>query len=352
LTPKALRVLFVGLRWDYKDPKRGSSFEYTNFWDSLRRMPGVDARHFAFDDVEAAVGRDQMNKQLVNQVSNLEPDLVFFFLFENEFHASTLRSIAERTTSINWFADDHWRFATYSKKWAPFFTFVATTDKVAAERYPSVGCENVILTQWGCNHHLYAPVDIEEDLDASFVGQPHGDRRRMIDALRKQGLDVNTWGFGWPEGRLSQEAMIEVFSRSRINLNLSNASKARSLRDLARLILPMRDGKRTLELREFPSRVSEQFAKRRDQVKGRNFEIPGCGAFLLTNRIPGLDEWYREGVELEAFDDSDELLEKANYFLDNSDERRRIARAGLERTLSYHTYEKRFDDLLRAMELR
>lgn len=350
MTP-VIRVLFVGMRWDYKDPARGPSFECTNFWDSIRRMEGVEAHHFAFDEIESAVGREQMNQQLVEQVSDLQPDLVFFFLFEDEFFPPTLRAITQRTISVNWFADDHWRFETYSKRWAPFFSFVATTDERAADLYPSVGCDNVILTQWGCNHHLYAPLDVEEDLHVSFVGQPHGDRRRLVAALRRKGLDVRTWGFGWPEGRLTQEAMIEVFSRSRVNLNLSNASKARSPRDVARMVLPMKGGRRTLALRDLPSRLSEEFAKRRDQIKGRNFEIPGCGGFLLTNRVPGLDKWYREGVELAAFEDREELIEKAIHYLNNPEERHEIARAGLERTLRDHTYEKRFGHLFEAMGL-
>jgi len=53
--------------------------------------------------------------------------------------------------------------------------------------------------------------------DVSFVGQPHGNRRQVISALRKAGINVYVWGGGWESGRLSQEEMIRVFNQSRIN---------------------------------------------------------------------------------------------------------------------------------------
>ncbi|MDE1971514.1 MAG: glycosyltransferase family 1 protein, partial [Patescibacteria group bacterium] len=49
--------------------------------------------------------------------------------------------------------------------------------------------------------------------------------------------------------------------------------------------------------------------------------------------------------------DVPDLIEKARYYLTHESERARIARAGYERTLREHTYEKRFQELFRAMKL-
>ncbi len=37
-----VRVLFLGLKYDYGDPSRGYSYEYINFFDTLARMDGVE----------------------------------------------------------------------------------------------------------------------------------------------------------------------------------------------------------------------------------------------------------------------------------------------------------------------
>lgn len=339
----------MGLRWDYKDPRRGPSFEFTNIWDSLRQMPGIEADLFAIDELEVELGRSGMNEALVDRVLREEPDLVFFLLFEDELDPATVEQISERRTTLNWFADDHWRFNSFSRYWAHRFTWVATTDPESVDRYRSLGCPNVVLTQWGCNHHLYRPLGLPQDLDLSFVGQPHGSRPTVIKRLLEAGFEVSTWGHGWPAGRITQGELVAVINRSKINLNLSNASVANLSTWVRRL------GSEVIRSRLHPIRTLHALrslrAGRREQLKGRNFEVPGCGAFLLTNDVPYLEEYFVPGQEIVTFTGIDDLFEKARYYLDNDDDRSRIAEAGLRRTLADHTYERRFSDLFRRMEL-
>lgn len=340
---KTLKILFVALRWDYKDPARGDSFEVTNFYDALLHMPEVEVTHFAFDAVERAVGRREMNRQLVEQVQEEGPDLVFFFLFEDEFDPATVDAITSRVPTFNWFADDQWRFEIYSKRWAKHFTLVSTTDPDALNRYHSYGIRNVILTQWACNHNLYRPIPVEQDIDVSFVGQRHGDRGRYIQRLHDSGRSVQTWGYGWPNGRLTQDDMISTFSRTKVNLNLSNASRP----NIASALLTL--AKQSAIDRKLPtsSELSAAVAVRPDQVKGRNFEIPGCRGMLLTSAVRGLEEFFEIGREIEVFRNPEELLEKCNYYVSNTEERRRVAEAGYSRTLSEHTYAHRFQAIFR-----
>ena len=58
--------------------------------------------------------------------------------------------------------------------------------------------------------------------DVSFVGQYHPHRAWYFRHLKKAGIDVHAWGYGWPNGRLSFNDMIDVFNQSKINLNMSN----------------------------------------------------------------------------------------------------------------------------------
>lgn len=339
-----MRVCMVCLRWDYKDPTAGDSFEFTNLWDSLRRMPGVEAELFGFDEVEATLGRSEMNRALIDRVKEKQPDLVVTVLFEDEFDFETIDQLTAMTTTVNWFTDDHWRFEAFSRHWAQHFTMVVTTDEYALERYRAAGVQNVYLSQWGCNTDLFRPLPVERDVQVSFVGRAHGDRRRLFETVEQAGLSIEKWGSGWPHGRLSTEKMVEMFCRTKVNLNLSNSSTPEGfggrLAALARrrgASLPSRKAIRlnVIELRD----------KRRTQLKARVFEVPGCGGFLLTSQTDDLEQFLVPGREVETFDNGDELIEKSLYYLSHDEERERIAAAGLERVRREHSYQRRFEDV-------
>ena len=99
-----------------------------------------------------------------------------------------------------------------------------------------------------------------------------------------------------------------------------------------------------------PDRGSDR-TWQRDQIKGRNFEVPGCGGFLLTGRAENLEAYYEIGREIVCFESTEELIEKARYYLAHEDERAAIARAGYERTMKEHTYAHRFAEIFRRAGL-
>ena len=77
----------------------------------------------------------------------------------------------------------------------------------------------------------------------------------------------------------------------------------------------------------------------------RLFETTGVGSFLLTDNLPGIDELFEVGKEVETYDSIDECIDKIKYYLLNEEEREKIAKAGQIRTLRDHTYEKRIEKL-------
>ncbi len=91
--------------------------------------------------------------------------------------------------------------------------------------------------------------------------------------------------------------------------------------------------------------------KRREQIKGRTFEIPGTGGFLLTGAVEHLDEYYVPGREVALFSSPQELIEQIRFHLAHDEEREAIREAGYQRTLRDHTYVHRFRALFRAMGL-
>lgn len=351
----AMKIFYIAMKYDYGKKERGLSFEYYNFYDTLLKMNGGEHEviYFPFDELMEAKGKDKMNELLLKSIYETKPELCFFFLFTDEIKKETIQEITEKSGAItlNWFADDHWRFDIYSKYWAPYFSWIATTDSSAPTRYYKIGVKNVIKTQWACNHFLYKPIKISKVYDVTFIGQAHGNRKQVVSKIKHSGIDIQCWGTGWSNGRLSQEKMIQTFSASKINLNLTNPS-TRNLSQIASLFLKR---KRYFIVprgpREIIDKIKAFIYGTREQIKGRNFEVPGCGAFLLTSDADNLTDYYEDGKEIVIYKNDEDLLEKINYYLKHDKERELIAEKGLRRTLAEHTYEKRFNFIFKAIGL-
>jgi spore maturation protein CgeB len=348
-----LRVMFIGLKYDYGDPRRGYSFEHVNFFGTLSRMEDVDVLHFPFDEIMRDRGREKMNEELLAAVHTAKPEICFFFLFTDEIKKETIRAVTNSNTSLtlNWFADDHWRFRGFSQYWAPLFHWVVTTDRQAIEKYRQIGCRNVIRSQWGFNDAVYRHSDESQVYDVTFVGQVHSSRKNFVRALQRSGVRVQCWGRGWPNGRLSQEEMVLLYSRSKINLNFADSSFGFHVKPMMKVVLTRRadDSIRLNRPQEMVAQLSTLFSGKSAQIKGRNFEIPGAGGFLLTQNISGIEEYLVPGREIATFASEKELREKIRYFLSHDAERESIRRAGYERAVRDHTLQKRFEDIFRIL---
>lgn len=353
-----MKILCATFKYDYADVRRGYSYEYVNFWDSISRMYGENAVYFAVDEMMMKAGKKEMNKKLLMAVKEEKPDIVFFNLFTNEITPQTIKDITAQTDAItvNWFSDDQWRFDNFSRYWAPLFDWVITTDPEALAKYEKIGYRNAIKSTWAANTAIYRPVPGEKR-GVTFVGRPHGNRREMVDFLSRKNIAVDCWGQGWPNGRASQEKMVEIFANSRINLNFAEAStSAKDLKTIAKTIAKIflrRGINNTFHF--FPPQiilrniVNFNFPVSKPQIKGRNFEIPACGGFLITQAAEDLSDYYEYGKEIAVFDTKEELAEKIKYYLDHDEERTRIAKAGYERTVRDHAWEKRFPEIFRKI---
>jgi spore maturation protein CgeB len=318
-----MRILYVAMAHDYGRPEQGPSFEETNFRSALDGM-GHDVVAFDFMQRDREVGRRRMNEELVAAAEEARPDVAFFCLFEREIAPETIERVGRIAPTVNWFADDHWRFEDFTRHYAPSFTWAVTTDEDSLPNYAAIGHRNVILSQWAANRYAYTRTATALEHDVTFVGQPHGDRRQVIGALERAGIHVECWGAGWPNGRIGHEEMVHLFGASRVNLNLANSSLPSPRQRLAALL-------RGRRARPRPS-----------QIKGRTFEVPGSGGFLLSDRVPHLEKYFELDREMAVFDDAAELPERIGYWLAHPEERAAVAEAGYQRVLREHTYDHRF----------
>lgn len=349
-----MRILYVAMKYNYGIPPQGYSFEHENFYSTLSNM-GHEILYFDFMSVYQEFGRERMNDRLWEVTITEKPDVLFCFLFGEEIDRQVMRRITEKTgtLTLNWFADDHWRFDNFSRFWAPCFHWVITTSARAMLKYQAAGIHNVIKSQWACNHHAYRNLDLPLQYDVTFVGMAHGVRRQVIYTLQNAGIQVHAWGAGWDNGRVEQTKMVRIFNQSRINLNFSSPSAHGQRLESVIRIVEKRWSKlgqlfrQALGLLYDPLRAVHPLA----QIKGRNFEIPGCGGFLLTDLAENLADYYLIGKEIACFTSLKHLIQQVRYYLSHEQERQEIAHAGYLRTIREHTYQKRLLEIFRQAGL-
>ena len=316
-----MKILCVFGESAYGDAARGDSYEKVNFLPAFRRL-GHDVS--LFDSFSRCADADfaELNLRFLRHLDDYRPDVVFMVLMSYEIWTETLDLARTGSPAIivNWGTDDSWKFNQVSRFLIPHLDFHVTTDKNAAARAKRAGFSNVVSSQWAASQtQLLEPLPSGQCVyDVSFIGNLYGDRRAWIEGLRDRGVNVAVFGQGSDRGVVPASDIPEIYRKSRLSLNFSGS------------------GLHLIGVR----------LKRSRQIKARVFEVPGAGGVLLTQAADNLSDYFRVGQEIEAFDRPDELAAKIQFYLSNPSARDRMAWAGHKRTISEHTYDRRFRDLL------
>lgn len=325
-----MKVAAVMMRNDYAVESRGNSFEYVNVYMPLCDVLGEEnVLLFDFMDELKKSGKEAMNEKLRLFIRIEKPDITLFCLFENEIDVRTVTELREETKTVVYFFDDPWR-QTFARHWIKHFDFFTTSDYYMFRQYQSEGIKKAIYSPFGFNNSVYVKKELERKYDVSFVGGFSPLRKWIVDLLAKEGIKVNVFGRGWGPGVkwLSIAEMVDVFNQSKINLNLSNGTS----RDIGMLLFSLRSAK-ALKHNLVNKKIKEQ-------VKGRHFEINGCGGFQLSYFIPGLNLFYEIDKEIAVYEDLYNLPAEIKFFLNNDDLRTDISNAGYIRSIEDHSSQK------------
>jgi spore maturation protein CgeB len=276
-----------------------------------------------------------VDDSLRKAVHEHEPDVVMCFLFETEIPPTALARVRDEDAIpvVNWFPDDHWRYESFSRHYAPCLSLSVTTSSLAAARYEAEGFPH-LMSQWGYADKVFGkkpPVD-QPSPQVVFVGQPYGARARALEKLNRalpEGAGVELYGFGTSNGRVPMARMFDLFNGSAAAVNFASSWQPGLVGRLRRgQILP----------RRIPP-----------QLKARVFEVTGAGGLLLTETSEDLPRYFAEGTEIVVFEDEKELAEAAREALTNETWRLAIAVAGFDRCHREHTMSLRLQGVLEAV---
>jgi spore maturation protein CgeB len=355
-----MKVVFAALKFDYGIEARGESLEYKAFYPALKSNFEIVVP-FWFEDNGFPNDKLLLQERLLQFVESENPDYVLFILMEYEIFPETLLSLKNKYSTINWFCDDAWRYDSYTKFAAEYFTYCITVDKYSILRYYEDGHKNVILSQWAAFDYI-KNIDftkINYKYDISFIGSKNPTREWIINSLKRNKVNVECFGAGWENGKVTYERIKEIFLNSKINLNLSNSvsNDVRFLKYLiCRLLLtilkiPFQKPNNSLHSLKFYLSSLKYFffgKKRVETIKARNFEIPGCGGFQLSQYALELEDYYQIGKEISVFSNIDDLKKQINYYLIFNEAREEIRNKGYQQTKE-QTYHTRISKILNSL---
>lgn len=329
-----MKILYVDLEYDYGIQSRGLNLIGQDGFKHSFETLGHEVVGFYYDDYLS--DEVLLQQKLLEAADQAKPDLIFFCLFQNQFKHDTLKALKAKYLTVNWFGDDQWRFDNFTKDYANDFSWCITTDLYSLEKYKTIGQNNVILSQWAAiDKHTVSNDSPSYKYNVSFVGGYHPYRAWFIKQLEANGISVEVFGNGWPNGPLSSEQMNALFAQSKINLNISNSSRL----DLQYI---------TSSLRAFVNAIRS--SKSSSQIKARNFEIPFFGGFQLTDYVPTLETYFNIGDEVICYTSPEEAALQINFYLENESIREQIRENGHKRAVSEHGYFHRLKDVLERIQ--
>jgi spore maturation protein CgeB len=336
----------------------------TNLYGSLAAM-GHEVVEFDYDMSETlqhldaarpedaafiATNRPRLTGALLDQLEREHRRVPFRLFFSYFYDACVEAGAIDRIralgiTTVNWYCNASYQLHLVSRI-APHYDYCLVPEKNRLADYRALGARP-IYCQEAANADVYTPRQVPQDLDVTFVGGCYGERPGLVRWLRAGGVDVRVFGPRWeyhvaPRSRnplrrwrrsskglpasavggvLSDTALVETYSRSKINLGFSTCG------DTHANAAPV------------------------TQIRLRDFEVPMSGGFYLTGHLPDLEEFFEVGREIETYRSREELLDKIRFYLAHDAARDRVRRAGRERCLRDHTWRRRFETAFLEMGL-
>ena len=173
-----------------------------------------------------------------------------------------------------------------------------------------------------------------------FTGKTHGiyiRRAKMLNSVMKEGYPVKWYGENIPYKSLSWKNFAFRLKYGKV-IRFYQGGTA-YLADLAKIILASRI--------VLGSQLHSNF---RLCFSNRIWSAMGCGGFYLGEYVPGQEELFKTGVDLESFNDFHEMLDKIKFYWDKAELRLKIARSGQKKILENHTYHQRFKQMLKTIK--
>lgn len=273
-------------------------------------------------------GNQSVDQNILREARRIKPDYIFVTKAKH-ITVPVLDELRTIAPTINWYTDMMSNWITIQRI-VDHYDYFFNYDRYVIDLLRKENHTNTYHLPWAG----YLPKDAQwpdkkdYKYNITFIGSYHPEifpREASFTGLKELGLNI--WGNkGWLQTPLKdcyrgfitpdQGKIQDVYNESRIALYFD------SLFDVPGTGITLRP-----------------------------FEITSAGTMMLGQVYrEELPELFEAGKDFISFVGVGELREKAQYYLEHEEERRKIARAGFERTLRDHTYIDRIRKVFEIVE--
>ncbi len=351
---------------------------------TFQNLDPQDPKQEAFIDENRPMITEELLRQIKAVHTEKPIDLFFSYFYDACVLPEAIDEIKSmRIRTVNWYCNGSYQLHLVSQI-SPHYDWCLVPERFRLDDYKAMGA-NPIYCQEAANPHIYKPYDLPVEFDVTFVGQAYGDRPAYIKYLLEQGINVRVWGWGWRNFSLDRMSVprFQFLGRPiriakalltpagwlavrRWLINLFGASSEKTAKGYsAGVTLPASILGGTLSDEEMirmysRSKINIGFStcgytheteRRILQVRLRDFEVPMSGGFYMVEWMKELEEFFDVGKEIVCYNNKEDMLDKIKYYLEHDSERERIRRAGCKRCRNEHTWQKRFEAVFCEMEL-
>jgi len=286
------------------------------------------------------IERTLVEKTLIKKISDFRPQLVLV-IKGDRIPLEIIREIKGKfkIPVANYWIDDP-DSIDVSRKISPNYDYFFTNDPDAVQVHKESGCPHVRFLSFGFLSDLHKKIQLSEEeykeyeSEICFAGSVSEGRIKVLEELSNFNLKI--WSpryvysfeesFRIKKNKLSSssplyskftdravwnEELVKVYNASKIVLNIHSPQTVPIMRD---------------------------------------FEVTGCGAFLMTDHARSLETMFSPGEEIICYKNIEELKDMVRFYLSHPGEREEIARKGNLRAKRNHTYARRMEELISFIE--
>jgi hypothetical protein len=319
-----LRILY--LTYDYRE----TYFPYpcgTNYPDVMKAL-NPNTWIVIYKELYEKYGNAGFHRYIENLIKEKEIDVLIFATgIDFEIHLNFLKSLRDDVLIVFYFGDDIFSFDVHYKYLAQCGDLVLTNIVFARYKYEELGIPAHFFPPAFDTSMYYPREDIERNIDVSFIGYVGNrkGRKTYLDYLEASGINLEIWGVGTANGPASQEKKMEIYCRSKINLDLTGIP-AYSVYTL-----------------------NHPVHQRIRHPKGRCFEIAHTKSFLLSEYAPGMEAYLEPQKEIDVFHTKEEMLEKVQFYLNHPEQRELFASRAYQRAIEKNEVYSQSKEMLQLI---
>lgn len=276
-------------------------------------------------DYVAYKGREAaLEKELLRVLATFQPDLIVSQLHGPDIITPALRdrlrATCPRMVWVNW-NGDYWPSGLTSPAMLELLRGIDLQLVVNGSVLPTYEAHGIPAAYWQIGYEEPTKSPTVPAWDILFLGNGYSDKRQELVRQLRRYNSVGVYGSGWPDA--AGECTYDFDTGAAL---------------YRRCLIAIGDN-------QFPD--AEGF------VSNRLFQALAAGAFLLHQRVPGLEALtgLRDGEHYVGWDTFEEMHEKIAYYLDPAHkvERETIAAEGLAFVTERHSFRARVRELFRDL---